>query len=299
MWVRLPAGPSRELVVRMIAELESVVRSREAFFREHHVDSIARYRRQRAADADPFGDVFLVVDGWASLRHELAGLEESITALAMQGLSFGVHVVLSASRWAEIRPSLKDQMGTRIELRLGDPADSELDRRQARQVPPDRPGRGLSPDGLHMLIALPIDVGELPGRDGASVAPPIPLLPTRVDHDAVVRRAGNAFGAGILLGIEEHGLQPLAVDFEHDAHLLVIGDNECGKTAMLRTLCREIVRTRTAAQAQLLIIDFRRTLLGVVESEHCARLCHVPHGARGIAARCLGPPAPADALAAS
>ncbi len=260
----------RELVVRMVAELESVVRSREVFFREHHVDSIARYRRQRAADADSFGDVFLVVDGWASLRQELAGLEESITALATQGLSFGVHVVLSASRWAEIRPSLKDQLGTRIELRLGDPADSELDRRQARQVPPDRPGRGLSPDGLHMLIALPIDVGELPGRDGTSVAPPIPLLPTRVGHDDVVRRAGSAFGAGILLGIEEHGLQPLAVDFELDVHLLVIGDNECGKTAALRTLCREIVRTRTAAQAQLLIIDFRRTLLGVVESEHCA-----------------------------
>ena len=138
-----------QLVARMIAELESVVRSREAMFRELHVDSIARYRQLRAergavSDADPFGDVFLVVDGWAGLRHEFGWLEESITAIAVQGLSFGVHVVLSASRWAEIRPSLKDQLGTRIELRLGDPADSELDRKQARQVPVGRPGRGLS-----------------------------------------------------------------------------------------------------------------------------------------------------------
>jgi S-DNA-T family DNA segregation ATPase FtsK/SpoIIIE len=244
------------------------VRSREAFFREHDVDSIARYRRQRASDADPFGDVFLVVDGWASLRHEFEVLEEPITGLAAQGLSFGVHVVLSASRWGEIRPSLKDQLGTRIELRLGDPADSELDRRQARQVPRDRPGHGLSREGLHMVIALPIDVDGLRGRHGDSCAPPIPLLPPRVDYDTVVNKAGGESGAGILLGLEERRLQPVAVDFEHHMHLLVLGDNECGKTATLRTLCRDIVRTKTAAQAQLLIVDFRRTLLGVVESEH-------------------------------
>ena len=123
-----------ELVGRMVAELALAVRTREAFFRDHGIDSIARYRQLRTTpDAQPFADVFLVVDGWAALRHESATLEETITALAAQGLSYGVHVVLSASRWAEIRPALKDQIGTRVELRLGDPADSELDRRRARE----------------------------------------------------------------------------------------------------------------------------------------------------------------------
>jgi DNA segregation ATPase FtsK/SpoIIIE, S-DNA-T family len=193
-------------------------------------------------------------------------------------------VVLSASRWAELRPSLKDQIGTRIELRLGDPAESELDRKRALQVPHDRPGRGLSRDGLHTLIALPrLDgvqstsglaeaaarVGDmLRRRHGESVAPAIPLLPTQVDHERVIAKAGDELRSGILLGIEERRLQPVAVDFEHHSHLLVLGDNQCGKTAALRTLCREIVRTKTPAQAQLLIVDFRRGLLGVVESEH-------------------------------
>ncbi|MGO9381737.1 MAG: type VII secretion protein EccCa [Mycobacterium sp.] len=259
-----------QLVARMIAECESVVRSREAIFRDRGVESIGHYRRLRAErravpDEDPFGDVFLVVDGWAGLRHDFEALESSITALASQGLSFGVHVVLSASRWAEIRPSLKDQIGTRIELRLGDPADSELDRKRAQQVPHDRPGRGLSREGLHMVIALPLVDGI---AHAESVAPPIPLLPPHVDHDTVVGRAGAELGARILLGLEERRLQPLAVDFERHSHLLILGDNECGKTATLRMLCREIVRTKTAAQAQLLIVDFRRSLLGVVESEH-------------------------------
>lgn len=238
------------LVARIVAECESVVRRRDAVFGER--------------GDDPFGDVFLVVDGWATVRQEFETLEASITALAAQGLSFGVHVVLSASRWADIRPSLRDQLGTRIELRLGDPADSELDRKAAQNVPCDRPGRGLSRDGLHMVIALP--VAEVAA--GGSVAPPIALLPPHVERDTLVRQSGDAHLTGMLLGVRERQLSPVAIDFGQNPHLVIVGGSECGKTATLRTLCREILRTRTAAQAQLLIVDFRRTLLGVVESEH-------------------------------
>ena len=259
------------LVGRVIAEIESLVRSREA-----------DYCGQRIDGEDPFGEVFLVIDGWASLRHEFQEVEESIAAIAAQGLSFGVHVVLSASRWADIRPSLKDQLGTRIELRLGDPADSELDRKRAREVPLDRPGRGLSRDGLQMVISPPIDVDALRCRHGELAAPPIPLLPTHIDHHVVVDQAGDEGEQQTLLGLEERRLRPVAVDFERNSHLLVLGDNECGKTTTLRTLCREIVRTKTAAQAQILIVDFRRTLLGVVESEHLGGYAMSPTALRSL-----------------
>ncbi|SON58747.1 ESX secretion system protein EccC [Mycobacterium simulans] len=242
-----------ELVRRMVAELESILRSREAALRGRSLDSVAH--------------VFLVIDGWASLRHEFEALEQSITAIAAQGLSFAVHVVLSASRWAEIRPALKDQIGTRIELRLGDPVDSEVDRRQAQQVPRDKAGRGLCHDGLHMVIALPrLERVEMQ-RHGAA-APPIPLLPACVDYDTVIQQAGDDPDGRILLGLEERRLRPVAVDFERHPHLLVLGDNECGKTATLRTLCRGIVRAKTAGQARLLIVDFRRALLDLMDPEH-------------------------------
>lgn len=256
------------LVGRIVAECESVARSREAGFAEHGIESIDQYRQLRARGAgpggDPFGDVFLVVDGWTGLRHEFEALEESITVLAAQGLSFGVHVVISASRWADVRPALRDQIGTRVELRLGDPADSELDRKAAQRVPRARPGHGLAHDGLHMVIATP--VAAIPS--GGAVAPPIPLLPDQIDLDTVIRRASSGAGGPVLLGLEERSLRPVPVDFERGAHLMVLGDNACGKTSALRTLCREIVRTSSAARAQLLIVDYRRSLLGVIESEH-------------------------------
>jgi DNA segregation ATPase FtsK/SpoIIIE, S-DNA-T family len=166
-------------------------------------------------------------------------------------------------------------------LRLGEPADSEIDRKAAQHVPRDKPGRGLTRDGLHMMIALP--VAAIPPSE--SVAPPVPLLPTRVDHDDVVRRAGAELGTRIVLGLEERRLRPVAVDFERHAHLLILGDSECGKTATLRTLCREIVRTKRPEQAQLLIVDFRRSLLGVVESEHLWGYAPSPSGLGGLLPR--------------
>ena len=43
-------------------------------------------------------------------------------------------------RWMELRPALRDLFGTRLELRLGDPTDSEFDRRVAADVPEGAPG---------------------------------------------------------------------------------------------------------------------------------------------------------------
>ena len=231
-----------DLCRRMVSEMESIVRSREV------------------GRDGPGGDVFLVIDGWAVLRQDFEALEQRTIALAAQGLSYGVHVVVTASRWAELRPALKDQIGTRIELRLGDPADSEMDRKRARQLGHLPPGRGITRDGKEMTIARPQLHTDWITKWAGRGARPIELLPLRVPH--------RATGARAVIGIGEHELQSVVVDFVDQPHLLVLGETECGKTSALRLLCREVVRTNTADAVQIEIVDFRRTLLGVVETAH-------------------------------
>jgi len=257
-----------DLCRRTVAALESLLRHRESAFRCLGVDSFAEYRQLRDAAQDPYGDVFLVIDGWATVRQEFDGLEAPITALAAQGLSYGIHVMIGAARWADLRPALKDQIGTRIELRLGDPADSEMDRRRARDLADHPPGRGITREGREMAIALP-DLDVARRRDGRA-APPVELLPSRVDHRAVIARSAPRRADEVLLGLGERNLTPVALDFAEHSHLLVLGEGECGKTAFLRLLCTEITRTRSPREAQLEIVDFRRTMLGVIESDHLA-----------------------------
>lgn len=63
----------------------------------------------------------------------------------------------------------------------------------------------------------------------------------------------------------------MVLDTDAEPHLLVFGDGRSGKSALLRTYLHEVARTRTARQAQVVVVDYRRTLLGEVPDE---RLLH-------------------------
>ena len=96
--------------------------------------------------------------------------EAQLTSMAARGLNYGIHLVIAAGRWPEIRPALKDLIGSRIELRLGDPLDSEINSKIAAGVPENRPGRGLSRDRLHLLTAVP----RIDGIGSSEVLPRMP-----------------------------------------------------------------------------------------------------------------------------
>ncbi|WP_344999215.1 type VII secretion protein EccCb, partial [Tsukamurella soli] len=269
-------------VRRTVAEVAGLIRRRESVFRELGIESIAQYRAHPAGAADPHGDAFLVVDGWSVLRAEFESLETQITQIATQGLSYGVHLVVAAGRWGEIRPAIKDQLGTRIELRLGDPMDSEMGRRVAALVPLGRPGRGLTAEHLHMLIAVPRCDGHT-GADGlpdavaaaaADIAgryderaPEVRMLPAAVALEEIpVRRDRSP--SDVVFGIGEAELAPAVLRFEAQPFLLVFGDAECGKTELLRTITASLVAGGTPDQTKIVLVDYRRTLLGVVPPDH-------------------------------
>ena len=118
----------RERVRQTIRHVQALIEERELTFRRFALSSMADVRAQRARGEleVELPDVFLLVDNWASMRHDFEGLDQDVEQIANAGLNYGVHVLLSANRWAEIRPHLRDNIGSRLELRLNDPIDSEL-----------------------------------------------------------------------------------------------------------------------------------------------------------------------------
>ncbi|MFC7673029.1 type VII secretion protein EccCa [Mycolicibacterium sp. GCM10028919] len=240
------------------------------------VHDVVRHRQTRLRNGSkPFedgGHVFLLIDGWATARREFETLEASVTELAGQGLAVDVHVVVAASRWADLRPALKDQLGTRIELRLGDPAESEMHRAKAKTLVGRPAGRGITQDGLELAIARPrLDAADvdaplatagarLAERYGPVHAPPVRLLPSRVDAAEIA--CGPTSPSIVPFGIGDDDLAPLAIDFADRAHLVVIGEPGCGKTSVLRTLCHAVAR-----HAEIVVVDPRRALLGVLDDD--------------------------------
>ncbi|MFF7341552.1 type VII secretion protein EccCa [Streptomyces sp. NPDC008163] len=283
-----------ERVRRTVAEVAGVLRAREEMFRARGIGSMAAYRRERARgglSGEAWGDVFLVVDGWGGFRTEYEELEPVVTDIAARGLGYGVHVVLTAARYLEVRAALKDQLTGRLELRLGDVSDSEFDRRVAAQVPAGMPGRGQVAEGLHFLAASPClgpveDAAGLPDRAAALAgrirddwagppAPPVRLLPAVLPAERLPK--GNEFPQrGVAIGIAETDLEPVFVDFDADPFLLVFGESESGKTALLRLLARQIARRYSPDEAKLVVGDYRRGLLGALPESHLLEYAPTP-----------------------
>lgn len=290
-----------DAVRRTVAEVSTLVRERERAFARLGIESMRDYRARRqewfaagsTGAGDPFaddrhGDVFLVLDGIAVLRNELEFLEEQIGALVSQGLSFGVHLVVTATRWAEVRPAMKDLIGSRVELKLGDAMDSEMGRRAAALVPHNRPGRGLTPEELHMLVALPrldgvgsvetlpagvqVAVDRLAGAYAGREAMRVRKLGSEISRDevdALVARSGITVATNqVAIGVGELELAPVILDFTAQPHFMAFGDVEHGKTTLLRNIVRGLVRNSRGDQVKIVLVDYRRTMLGIVGDAH-------------------------------
>ncbi|MFJ2030191.1 type VII secretion protein EccCa [Streptosporangium sp. NPDC087985] len=273
-------------VRRTVAEISTLLQQRERDFTEQGIDSITTYRRQLAdgtIQGDRFGDVFLVVDGWLTVRQEFDTLEPVITDLAARGLGYGIHVVAATNKWSEFRPGIRDLFGNRVELKLGDAYESEVNRKTSLAVPEGVPGRGLTKEGLHFLAALPRIDGVQKADDlstgvrtlvhavkDAWQGPPAPavrLLPPVLPAETLP--GPEQIGPDrIPIGIDEANLAPVLVDFEADPHFIVVGDTESGKSNMLRLITEGLVARHTPQEAMMIVIDYRRSLLDSAATEH-------------------------------
>ncbi|KMS90479.1 secretion protein EccC [Streptomyces regensis] len=279
-----------ERVARTIAEISTLLAHRERFFQEHGIDSMATLRRRRAAGEFPeerHGDVFLVIDGWQTVRQEFQDVVPLLGQFATNGLNYGIHLVTTTTRWVELTAAVRDQSATKLELRMGDPLDSMIDVRLSKNVP-RLPGRGLTVGSkLHFLTALPrIDGVDDPAdlSDGVAdlvaavaegwpgpAAPPVRMLPTMLSaRDLAPAPAERRLQ--FALGVEETELAPAWHNFVETPHLVAFGDTESGKTNLLRLIAKGVTDRFSPAEARILAVDFRRELVEWVPEEY--RLGH-------------------------
>lgn len=288
-------------VLRTVAEVRSILLDRERRCADLGIHGRDAYRQAQAdgrIPQDQFGDVFLVVDGWFTLRQEFEAAEEMARDLAARGLNYGIHLMTSMGRWSELHMSMRDKVGTRLELRLGDPVESGIDLRAAAQVPRN-PGHGLTEAKLHFLGALP-RIDGLQTAEGLGAATE-ELVSTIVDNWPGGRTAGVRTlpaalpmaelpppeGGRIALGVDEDRLAPVWHDFHVMPHLTVLGDTESGKSNLLRLVVHAITASHTPAQARIMAVDYRRQLFDEIPDGYRLGYSVSPDSARATVAEAL------------
>jgi len=287
----------KDRIRRLVREMFATVEERELSFRRNNIDSIATFRRRRLAGelpGDMATDVFLVIDNWGALRADFEEIDFELAPLIANGLGYGVHMILTTNRWADVRAQLKDNIGSRLEFRLNDPSESEMPRNAAKSLPMGIAGRGLNQQALHFQIATPsLESGDSPmnAQDTLDLtvksatqrwqdfppAPPIRLLPSVV-HAAELPDPKTLTQPGVPLGIDEFRLQPLNIDlFAGEPHFLIIGDSESGKSNLIRLWMEQLMRRYTPQEVQFVLVDYRRALLDAGSNEYLYRYAATPN----------------------
>jgi type VII secretion protein EccCa/type VII secretion protein EccCb len=286
-----------EGVSRTIATIEALIRTREASFKRYQID-ISEFRERRFGSAggggtdpeDKFGDVFLVIDNYGDLYEKDQGVGDRGIATARQGLSYGVHVMTSATAWfVGQKQGLLNVSNARVQLRLSNPDESQMgtsiEQRKSARNTLDRPGFGLSRDGHELLVGVPEVTGTKGERvttrgvgsliaevTGTGRVERLSRLPERVPLSEIVASfAGTAAAAdplNIPFAIGESALQPVVLPTRMVPNILVMGRQLCGKSTTLAAFGQAITNRFTPEQAQITIIDPKTTLIGQIRGPH-------------------------------
>lgn len=276
---------SREALRRTVEEVSDILDEREKFFEDKGIDSLGTMRRLHAEGKLPelsVADIVLLVDGWGSLLDEFEGLQDQVYGILSRGGGYGIHVVATATRWNEVRIAQQSFFGTRLELRLGEPAESTHGRKVAEKLPADRPGRGLNSEALIGQIAVPridgeADVSTLSSGlrhavDALTAAVPektprrVKMLPTLVEPGELA--AAETPGV-IPFGIVERTMSPKYLDINgQERHLMLMGDELSGKSSLLRHIMLTLADQHTTDEIVFAVYDPRRSLQGVLHEDY-------------------------------
>lgn len=287
----------REGVSRTIASIEGLILAREASFKRYQID-ISEFRDRRfgtdgTGSTDPddkFGDVFLVIDNFSDLYDKDAAIGDRAIGIARQGLSYGVHIMTTATAWlVGQKQQLVNVSNARIQLRLSNPDETQMgegfERKKAARNTLDRPGFGLTRDGFELLVGVPEVVGATGERvgtrdigaliadlTGAGRVESLARLPERIPlvevAAAFAATAGDTDPLNLPFGIGETALQPAALPARVVPNMLVVGRQSCGKTTTLAAFGQMIVARCSPEQAQITIIDPKTALIGKIQGDH-------------------------------
>lgn len=285
---------------RILTQMAAFKAAREKLFLENRL-TIEQYRQARTDPAspylaqDPYGDVFVIVDGWDAavaqgqvLQYRGGG---EVEALMVGAANYGLHFIFTTTRTSEMR-GITPNVQTTIELHTTEMSQVKASLAKERRADPghaittasqlqglvalpriDSVADPMSiPDGLNAMVG---DVAAAFAQRGAARLKTLPTSLLREDLAAMVADADHSAAADprrqfrLALGVREDTLGVAYAEMYREPHLLIMGDGQTGKSELIGTVCDSITRRfETKQDAVIVLIDPRRRHLGAVDGKN-------------------------------
>ncbi|GAB3942393.1 type VII secretion protein EccCa [Corynebacterium tapiri] len=205
---------------------------------------------------------FLVIDGWHAIASPNSGLDdlvEACTRLVADGPAANCHLLVSTPRWSVLRPAMRDLIAHRVELKLTESLDSLVDRKAQEKVP-TLPGRSVTSDGQHSLVAFTSSqdvehIRHTAEKQGQVPVPALATLPALLALESIPHQPG-----AIALGQGGARLGWIYLTEHADRHLVVLGQSGAGKSTVVSTVMAG-VESLGPERARMVILDPRRAHL--------------------------------------
>ena len=214
----------------------------------------AELERRSARPHDAFPPLFVLVDGFATLREGYSDvadtpLLESFYQAWAKGPAMGIHCVATTTRLKALPPAISDLTGQKWLYQLADTSEYHptVDK---DNHPANLPGRFVSTSRAHHgHVGLPDDIdaavtaiNEFWGIDG--LTPLVQEFPKRVGPEQVAGYLASGNEAWqIPVGINEADLTPYVLEAFAGEHVLVSGPARSGKSTMLAAIHQMLVQS--------------------------------------------------------
>ena len=229
---------------------------------------------------DGHGDVFVVIDNIRAMQGNFGELYDRVQAMAEgSALNYGVQFPMASNdQWLTMRPGMLSKFGTKVEMRMANPVETETGHRDVAKKVPEQAGRALNRSGKHMLVAVPAAEGVDPSNQVAGTAAVLEAVRRRPGSPrprgcgccpprsptAIWRRWSPRAGAGP----GELEMETVAIDLTRTPHFYAVGRSKSGRSSVLRTLCASIQNTYRPDEVQVVVCDPNYQLVDAIDDAY-------------------------------
>lgn len=260
--------PEEEVKVNTLLNvLKREINSRKEKFSKYGVNSLTAYRE---ASGEKLPHMLVAIDNYAAFNEYYEDEADTITFISREGISLGITLVLTANQSSNINYRLSANMGIKVVLRCNDKGEYSNVIDGCRMEPDSVEGRGLikiDKQIFEFQTALAVE-----GRDEISraenirhlvsdirqeatvFAKKLPIMPKVLKLTDVMEKFDNN-RYEIAVGADFQYVENQYISLSESKVVNLLGPSKCGKTNMLKNICKVLDKNDYENPSKLYLID--------------------------------------------